>query len=63
MFAKRHAKGQFTEMDDVGRSLSADRRRTAKNATKPEFRAMASARVRRRVRRRSSYSRGLPRTP
>lgn len=29
MFAKRDAKGRFKEMDDVGRSLRADRRRTA----------------------------------
>ena len=34
MFAKRDAKGQFKEMDDVGRSLSADRRRTAKTTVK-----------------------------
>jgi hypothetical protein len=30
MYARRDAKGHFTEMDDVGRSLSADRRRRAK---------------------------------
>ena len=30
MFAKRNAKGQFKEMDDGGRLLTADRRRTAK---------------------------------
>ena len=34
MFAKRDAKGQFKEMDDVGRSLAADRRRPAKRAVK-----------------------------
>ena len=34
MFAKRGAGGRFKEMDDVGRSLSADRRRTAKKKTK-----------------------------
>ena len=34
MFAKRDARGQFTEMDDVGRSLRADRRRTAKRAVR-----------------------------
>lgn len=34
MFAKRGAKGRFKEMDDVGRSLSADRRKTAKKKTK-----------------------------
>jgi hypothetical protein len=37
MFAKRTAKGQFKEMDDVGRSLSADRRKTAKKAVKSGF--------------------------
>ena len=34
MFAKRDAKGQFKEMDDVGRSLTADRRRSAKTTVK-----------------------------
>lgn len=34
MFAKRGAKGRFKEMDDVGRSLSADRRRKAKTTAK-----------------------------
>lgn len=34
MYAKRGAKGQFKEMDDVGRSLSADRRRKAKTTAK-----------------------------
>ena len=34
MFAKRDAKGQFKEIDDVGRSLTADRRRAAKTAVK-----------------------------
>jgi hypothetical protein len=34
MFAKRGAKGRFKEMDDVSRSLSADRRRTAKTTVK-----------------------------
>ena len=34
MFAKRDVKGQFKEMDDVGRSASADRRRTAKTTGK-----------------------------
>ena len=32
MFAKRTAKGQFKEMDDVSRSLSADRRASAKRS-------------------------------
>lgn len=35
MYARRDARGQFKEMDDVGRSLSADRRRPAKSASKP----------------------------
>ncbi|HVH55501.1 MAG TPA: hypothetical protein VM791_04570 [Vicinamibacterales bacterium] len=30
MYAKRDARGQFKEMDDVERSLSADRRQSAK---------------------------------
>ena len=34
MYAKRGAKGRFKEMDDVSRSLSADRRRTAKTTVK-----------------------------
>ena len=34
VFAKRDAKGQFKEIDDVGRSLTADRRRTAKTTVK-----------------------------
>jgi hypothetical protein len=34
MFAKRGAKGRFKEMDDVSRSLSADRRKTAKKTVK-----------------------------
>jgi len=33
LFAKRNTKGQFKEMDDVGRSLTADRRRTAKTVS------------------------------
>ena len=32
MFAKRRADGTFKEMDDVSRSLSVDRRRTAKRS-------------------------------
>ena len=35
MYARRDAGGRFKEMDDVGRSLAADRRRTAKTASKP----------------------------
>jgi hypothetical protein len=33
-FAKRDAQGRFKEMDDVGRSLAADRRRKAKTVVK-----------------------------
>jgi hypothetical protein len=32
MFAKRDVQGRFREMDDVSRSLSADRRRASKTA-------------------------------
>jgi hypothetical protein len=34
MFAKRDAQGRFKEMDDVGRSLAADRRTAAKTVSK-----------------------------
>lgn len=34
-FVRRDAEGQFKESDDVGRSLSADRRKKAKSAAKP----------------------------
>jgi hypothetical protein len=34
MYAKRNARGQFKEMDDVRRSLSADRLRSAKPTVK-----------------------------
>jgi hypothetical protein len=37
MFAKRRADGTFKEMDDVGRSLTADRRTTARTSTKSGF--------------------------
>jgi hypothetical protein len=30
MYGRRDEQGRFTEMDDVGRSLSTDRRRSAK---------------------------------
>ena len=33
-YVRRDAKGQFKESDDVSRSLSADRRRTAKTKSK-----------------------------
>jgi hypothetical protein len=34
-YVRRDAQGRFTESDDVGRSLSADRKRQAKTASKP----------------------------
>jgi hypothetical protein len=34
VFARRAAKGQFKEIDDIGRSLAADRRRPAKTTVK-----------------------------
>jgi hypothetical protein len=34
-YIRRDAKGRIKESDDVSRSLSADRRRKAKTATKP----------------------------
>jgi hypothetical protein len=37
VFAKRDAKKQFKEIDDVGRSLAADRRRSAKTAVKSGY--------------------------
>lgn len=37
VFAKRDAKEQFKEIDDVGRSLAADRRRSAKTAVKSGY--------------------------
>jgi hypothetical protein len=33
-YVRRDAEGQFKEVDDMGRSLSADRKRKAKTATK-----------------------------
>jgi hypothetical protein len=30
MYARRNARGQFSEMDDVGRSLTVDRRQSSK---------------------------------
>jgi hypothetical protein len=33
-FVRRNSKGQFNEVDDVGRSLSQDRRKKAKTAVK-----------------------------
>jgi hypothetical protein len=34
MYARRDEQGRFKEMDDMGRSLSTDRRRTAKTKAK-----------------------------
>ena len=36
-YAKRDARGQFREMDDVGRSLSRDPRTKAKTTTKKGY--------------------------
>ena len=36
-YVKRTAKGRFKESDDVGRSLSADRRKTAKKKVKSGY--------------------------
>jgi hypothetical protein len=35
MYARRDEQGRFKEMDDVSRSLSGDRRRTAKTKARP----------------------------
>ena len=37
MFAKRDVQGRFKEMDDVSRSLPADRRTAAKTVSKPGY--------------------------
>ncbi len=37
MYGKRGAGGEFTEMKDVGRSLSADAKQTAKKKVKPGY--------------------------
>jgi hypothetical protein len=37
MFAKRDSAGRFTEMDDVSRSLAADRRTSAKTLARPGY--------------------------
>ena len=34
-FVRRNSKGQFNEVEDVGRSLSQDRRKKAKTKAKP----------------------------
>jgi hypothetical protein len=36
-YAKRGARGEFREMDEQGRSLTADRRRRAKTTAKPGY--------------------------
>jgi hypothetical protein len=36
-YAKRDQEGQFTELDEVGRSLRADRARKAKTTVKPGY--------------------------
>ena len=46
MYAKRGAKGRFKEMDDVGRSLSADRRRSAKKTAKSGYGDQGDGRAR-----------------
>jgi hypothetical protein len=37
MFAKRNARGQFREMDDVGRSLASDTRSPAKTKSRSGY--------------------------
>ncbi|HEX2123361.1 MAG TPA: hypothetical protein VHL59_17150 [Thermoanaerobaculia bacterium] len=34
-YVRRDARGRFTEVEDVGRSLSQDRKRQAKSTSKP----------------------------
>jgi hypothetical protein len=36
-FVKRNSKGQFKEVDDVGKSLSTDRKKTAKKKVKSGY--------------------------
>jgi hypothetical protein len=36
-FVRRDAQGRFSEVDDVSRSLSQDRRRQAKTTSKPGY--------------------------
>ena len=36
-FVRRDAQGQFSEVDDVGRSLTQDRRHHAKTTSKPGY--------------------------
>jgi hypothetical protein len=37
MYGKRDARGQFREMDDVGRSLASDRRKKAATKTRSGY--------------------------
>ena len=46
MYAKRGGKGRFKEMDDVSRSLSADRRRSAKKTAKSGYGDQGDGRAR-----------------
>jgi hypothetical protein len=36
-YVRRNAQGRFSEVDDVGRSLTQDRRQHAKTASKPGY--------------------------
>lgn len=36
-FVRRNKKGRFTEQDDVGKSLAADRKRAARKTSKPGY--------------------------
>ena len=36
-YVRRDAQGRFSEVDDVGRSLSQDRKRQAKTVSKPGY--------------------------
>ena len=36
-FVRRDAQGRFAEVEDVGRSLTHDRKRQAKNVSKPGY--------------------------
>jgi hypothetical protein len=51
-YAKRTATGQFTELDDVGRSQKADRRVKAKTTVKTGFGDQGDQHVRRTVKKR-----------
>ena len=51
-YAKRTASGQFTELDDVGRSQKGDKRVKAKKASKPGFGDEGDQRKRRTVKKR-----------